>query len=489
MRAARPVALAAALALAASAATAVAGPVPGGQVLAADEFEYSYSTETQREIVENWLDASWFLGGLRAGILLNHRAPSEEGERTNELRHRFVEFAAEGLDVRAGHFYGLFGRGLLYAGYEDRRIRVDTALDGLLVGARRGRLRGTAFSGTPSALAVDVRGADLAADLGGGVGVGASGLTWRADDWSAPDGGIHREWVAAPRLEAVLPFGGCYVEYGWKKGWDFGPVADDRSDLGQAFYAGVDLFAGPWGLSLEAKDYKRFVVLPGADGRTPLNNPPALSREHLYTLLNRDPHAVDANDEQGWQAELTWTGPAGWSALANASRTDRQDGRLLFEEVYLQAERDPGGRWRARGAFGYRDAESRRRTAVADVTWRLDDRRSLSLEAEQQHVVLPAGEGYDLGAYNQQFLKLELGVAPAWSLAAILELNDKVGEQRQSGEKEGPFPAAQFAYVTPTGARVALWAGKRQAGYLCAGGVCKYEPAFEGIELTGSVRY
>lgn len=471
------------------ACAASAGPVTGGQVMAADEFEYSYSTDTRREIVENWLDASWLLGGLRAGILLNHRAPSEEGERANEVRHRFVEFAAEGLQLRAGHFYGLFGRGLLFAAYEDRRIRVDTALDGLLVTGGRGRWRGAAFTGAPSGQPVDVRGLDLATDLGRGVSAAVSGLTYRPDGFTAADGSVHREWAVAPRLEAVLPFGGCYVEYGWKKGWDFASVPDDRHDLGQAFYAGVDLFGGPFGLSLEAKDYKRFTVLRAADGRTPLNNPPALSREHLYTLLNRDPHAVDADDEQGWQAELTWSGPAGWSALVNASRTERQDGRLLFEEVYVQGEREAWGPLRVRGAFGHRDADGRRRTLVADATYRLDERHSLTLEAEQQHVNLGAGEGYDLGRYNQQFLKLELGVAPAWSAAAILELNDKFDEQRQLGEKKGPFPAAQIAYVTPTGARVALWAGQRQAGYLCAGGVCKYEPAFAGVEVTGSVRY
>lgn len=466
-----------------------AGPVPGGQVMATDQFEYSYSTQTQREIVENWLDATWLFGGLRAGILIDHRAPSEEGERSNTVRHRFVEFSAEGVQARAGHFYGLFGRGLLFASYEDRLTRVDTVLDGLLVSGRRGRLQGAAFTGTPSKRGVDVRGADLVADLGHGVSLGGSGLTWRADDFVGTDGSIHREWAASPRLEAVLPFGGCYAEYGWKKGWDFSVVPDDQHELGQALYAGVNLFHGPFGLSLEAKDYKRFTVLRAADGRTPLNNPPSLTRQHLYTLLNRDPHATDPDNEQGWQAEATWATPAGTGVLVNASRTDRQDGQRLFEEVYVQAERERWGRFRLRGAFGYRLAEGKRHTVVADATCQLDERRSLSLEAEQQHVELGAGEGFDLGAYNQQFLKLELGIAPTWTAAALLELNDKFDEQRQAGEQRAPFPAIQVGYVTSTGAGLTLWAGKRQAGYLCAGGVCKYEPAFEGVELSGSLRY
>jgi hypothetical protein len=405
------------------------------------------------------------------------------------VRHRFVEFSAEGLDLRAGHFYGLFGRGLLFAAQEDRYVRVDTVLDGLWVQGTRGRLRGVAFTGTPSAQSIDVRGADLVTDLGHGVSAAVSGLTWRADDFEGEDGSIHREWVAAPRLEAVLPFGGCYVEYGWKKGWDASVVPDDQAELGQAFYAGVDLFHGPFGLSLEAKDYKRFTVVRAADGRTPLNNPPALTRQHLYTLLNRDPHAIDADDEQGWQTELTVNAPAEIGLLFNASHTERQDGQRVFEEVYAQAERERWGDLRLRGAYGYRESEGRRHTVVADITWHLGRQHSLTMEAEQQHVDLDEGSGFDLGAYNQQFLKLELAIAPTWTLATLLELNDKFDEQRQAGEEPGPFPALQLGLVTATGADVTLWAGKRQAGYLCAGGICKYEPAFEGVELSGSLRY
>mgnify|MGYP001068835438 CR=1 FL=1 len=484
-----PFLLAGAVAALCCAPAARGGTVPDVQVMAVDALEYSYSTETGAEIVENWLDASLLVNGVRAGILLNHQAPSEEGGRLNEVRHRFLEFGAGGLELRAGHFYGMFGRGLLFAAQEDRRIRIDTALDGLLVSARRGRLRGTAFTGTPGALSVDVRGLDAEADLGGGWSVGGSGLTWRADGLVEPDGDVHREWVAASRLTAARPWGGLYVEYGRKKGWDYEVVPDDEYQGGEAFYGALDLAAGPLGLSLEAKDYRRFTVLRRVDGRTPLNNPPSLTREHLFTLLNRAPHVVNADDERGQQAELTWTGGAGWSALVNASRTERHDGALLFEEIYGHVERERWGDLRLRAGFGYRDNEGLRQTVVAEATWFLGERHSLGLEVEHQHVRLGGGTGFDLGAYDEEFLKLELAAAPTWTVAGILELNNKYEEQRAFGEKAGPFPAVQLTYTTETGAYLSLWAGRRQAGYLCAGGVCKYEPAFEGVELTGTVRY
>lgn len=468
-----------------------ASAVPGGdcRLTATDEFIYSYSTFSQREIVENWLDATLQQGGLRAGVLLDHQAPSEEGFRANAVRHRFVALAKPGLDLRVGHFYGMFGRGLLFAAREDRRLRVDTALDGVIASGRRGPWQGTVFSGTPSALSVDVRGADAEIGLGEHWTLGASGLTWRADDGVRADGSVRREWVTAPRLTATLPFGGAYLEYGWKKGWDAVPVPDDAFQGGHAFYGSVQLFHGPLALVAEAKDYRRFTVLRAADGRTPLNEPPALTREHLYTLLNRAPHAVNADDERGQHVELTWTGTAGWSALLDGSRTGRHDGTRTFEEAYAQLEQERIGAFRLRGALGYRESEGLRQSAVAEVSWLLDSHRSLTLQAEHQHVRMGGGFGFDLGAYDEEYLKLECDMTPAWSATTILELNDKYAAQRAFGERAGPFPAAQLAYTNSDGARISLWAGRRQAGYLCAGGVCKYEPAFEGMELAGTVRY
>jgi hypothetical protein len=460
-----------------------------GRLMATDQFIYRYGTTTQREVLENWLDASWEQGGLRAGVLLDHQAPSEEGFRTNEVRHRFFAIARPGLDLRVGHFYGLFGRGLLFAAREDRRLRVDTALDGLIASGRRGAWRGTVFSGAPSALSVDVRGGDAEVALGRGWALGASGLTWRPDDIVRTDGSVHREWVAAPRVSATLPFGGAYVEYGWKKGWDFEPVADDAFQRGHAFYGSVQLFGGPFALVAEADDYDRFAVLRSADGRTPLNEPPALTLDHLYPLLNRAPHAVNADDERGRHVELTWAGVSGWSALLDGSRIEKHDGTRIFEEAYGQLDQERIGAFRLRGALGYRESEGLRQSAVAEVSWLIDSRRSLGLEAEHQHVRMGGGPGFDLGAYDEEYFKLEWATAPAWSVAAMLEVNDKYPDQRAFGEKAGPFPAAQVSYTNSQGAVLSLWAGRRQSGYLCAGGVCKYEPAFDGLELTGTVRY
>ena len=74
---------------------AISGPAPGGvdwsdAVTATNQFEYSYSLDTDDEIVENWLDLAYQFGDFRTSIMLNHQAPSEDGNRRNEIVHRYI---------------------------------------------------------------------------------------------------------------------------------------------------------------------------------------------------------------------------------------------------------------------------------------------------------------------------------------------------------------------------------------------------------------
>ena len=471
-------------------AAAAAGDAAAGLQIA-DQFEYSYSTETDTEIVENWLDATWTGNGVTLGAMLDGQQPAEEGTRRNELRHRYAEFQADGVDVRAGHFYGMFGRGLLFAAYEDRVIRVDTALDGLLVRARRGAWTGAAFTGTPFGLDLDVRGTDHALAVHEDLTIGFTAMTWQAPDTPVRDGGLLRDWATAARVEHRLPFGDLYAEYGHRTRWaDDDATGAYTKHEGHAVYGGLNLHHGGWGLSVEGKDYDDFTILPNADGHRSLNNVPTLTREHLFTLLNRHPYLQDADDAVGWQAELTWAGPRGWSALANGSRTDTQDHERVFEEWYLQLEQEDLGGVHVRAGLDLREADALDlTTVVGEATVHLGGRRSVVFKAEHQHVTDQGTVYGDLGEYDQQFFSLEYATAPHWSFTGILEVNNKYPEQRDFLEDEDPFAAVQVSYLTPAGDLLTLWAGKRLGGYLCAGGVCKYEPAFQGVELFGTIRY
>jgi len=482
-----------------TAPTATAGPAGGsvgGSVHVTEQFEYSYHTGTEREIFENWLDADFNTGAFRFGVLLDAQQPAEEGSRRNDVRHRFAELRADDYEIRAGHFYGMFGRGLLFAAYENRTIRVDTALDGLLVRGGRGPWRAAAFSGSPADLDLDVRGLDGAVRVHDRLTLGVTGLTWQAPDTPVRDGAMLRDYALSGRIETTHGAGDLYLEYGGRRRWEQATDGAYLEKWGHALYAGATVLAGSFGLSAEVMDYCDFTILPEADGRAPLNNPPSLTREHLYTLLNRHPYLRDADDERGLQGEITWAGPRGWSAVGNAALVELQDGRQSFREYYAHVEQSRIGDFRIRAGADWREVHDEHLfrdmeyvTVVGEVTWHADARRSWTLKLEQQHAEDPGTAFGGLGEYDQQFTTLEYATAPSWTFAAILETNNKYAAQRDALEEAGPFPAAQVSYVTDDGAMLVLWAGKRLGGYLCAGGVCKYEPAFEGVELSGTLRY
>ncbi len=467
-----------------------------GEIHVTEQFEYSYHTATETEIFENWLDLSYNRGAVRFGALLNARQPAEEGDRGEEIRHRFVEFTDDDFEIRVGHFYGMFGRGLLFAAYENRTIRVDTALDGVMVRGGQGPWQATVFSGSPSDLDLDIRGFDGLYDLHESAKVGLTAMTWQAPDTPIRDGALLRDYAVSGRVEAGIERGNLYAEYGGRRHWEQTTGGDFAETWGHAFYAGVTVLAGSFGLSAEVMDYRDFTILDEADGRTPLNNPPSLTREHLYTLMNRQPYLSDNDDERGIQGELTWAGSGDWSAVGNASLLETRDGHQLFREYYAHVENEHMGNFRIRLGADWRAVHSETYlrdleylTTVGEITWHAAASRSWTLKFEQQHVEDPGTVYGGIGAYDQQFTTLEYGVAPRWTFAAIIETNDKTAAQREFLEEDGPFPAAQISYVTNNGALFTLWAGKRLGGYLCAGGVCKFEPAFEGVEVFGTIRY
>lgn len=474
-----------------AAAAAQGGAAGAGELTVSDRFEYSYSGDTRREIVENWLDASWSRGPIRAGLTLNSQAPGEEGRRRNEITHRWFELARDGITVRAGHFHGLFGRGLLFNAWQDRDLRIDTRLDGVLATARHGRLAATVLSGTPSARALDVRAADLEWDAGPGLACGLSGLTWH----NAADGGtgaVDREWAAALRARQSLTRADWYVEVAARNrfsldAFDFNLAADDPRD-GWALYGNLNLYGGPFTLSWEGSDYQDFELVAQADGVTALNRPPALARESTWTLPNRAPHALNANDEKGHNLDLSWRATAGITIEASASRLRLHDGRTVYEAAWLGAE---GLRWRdvtLAAGVGFQDSEGLRQSIAAEVAWP-GPGGTWQLQAEHQHVRMGGGAGFDLGAYDQQWFKLECALPRRWTLSAIVETNNKYESQRSPRESAGPFPAMQATRGLDGGATVTVWAGERQEGFLCSGGVCKYEPAFSGVEFYGTLRW
>ena len=118
-----------------------------------NHLELSRDTEREIDIVENWLDLDLYAGPFLAGLRWSAFLPPDPGvsdpdrTRHESITHRYGEMAWSGHTLRVGTFTRLFGRGLALRSYENRDLRVDSNLDGLLYGYEGDRWRGSFLRG------------------------------------------------------------------------------------------------------------------------------------------------------------------------------------------------------------------------------------------------------------------------------------------------------------------------------------------------------
>ena len=82
-----------------------------------------------------------------------------------------------------------------------------------------------------------------------------------------------------------------------------GTFCDFSSASSYAYYGNINLAFSNLGISLEAKDYNKFLLGSG------INEPPALIKQHIYRVLNRSTHVAQPQNESGYQVEAYYTFP------------------------------------------------------------------------------------------------------------------------------------------------------------------------------------
>ncbi len=239
------------------------------------------------------LNLDYTAAGFQAGLRAENFGTDASGRNYNHLAQRFVRYNRGNLHVTAGHFFSILGNGLLMHAFElpsvitedrgwRRRYQLTRDLDGLQIGYRWNSTEVTLLRGTPvnSALPPGDLGGSERRDgtlqggsieihpvdyFSGGIGL----LQVKAANVDKLGATIHGRWRLAPliqRLGLTDVYADLYGEYAQR---DF--EADrwfslDR-DFPRALYLSSTVTTGPWGLSLEYKDYWDFLIAE-------VNNPP-----------------------------------------------------------------------------------------------------------------------------------------------------------------------------------------------------------------------
>lgn len=447
--------------------------------------------------------------------------------------YAYAKLHFDAWDLTVGTFYEQFGSGFILRLYEERSLGIDNSLlgarlvlrplNGVTLKALTGKQR--RYWGHNDAL---VSGADLElnvdqwlkalADGGTYITLGASFVNKMENDEDIMTDATHKlnlpENTNAFDVRANVQTGAVSVlaEYAWK-------TQDPSYDNGYIYRQGkVAMLSASYsqkGLSVLLQA-KRSDNMSFRSRRTMnltssfINNLPAFTMEHTYTLAALYPYATNPDGEWAYQAELgyklkkgtTLGGKYGMGVKLNFSHVhaiDRHD-HATSATALMGTDGYGSAFWKWGDQTYYQDlnvqVEKRLSRSfllnlmymnqfynktivegeggmihsnifVAEGKYRIN--KKITLRGELQYLTTADDQG------DWLFGLVELSLLPNWMFTLSDEYN--------AGETNIHY---YQGYVTFTRAshRIQLGYGRTRAGYNCSGGVCRYIPASRGFTLS-----
>jgi hypothetical protein len=470
-----------------------------------NQLEYSFNIENKIEILENWLNVDYNKNIFSAGLRFEVFQPNDPDPSISRGKVKYADIAykyigvdigdvEEGLNITVGNFYELFGRGLVLKSYEDRNIRIDNNLLGVKVEGNYKGFTLTALSGSAANINNERQDILHAVDFQyNGFDFIKLGTTF-ASNLPAIDG-IARTTLASMRMQpSIWNFDG-YAEYGVKSNKDIQSQIfnDDEWKIGEAFYGSLNFYYDVFSIVGEYKYYDNY-AFTSSDGTIFYNTPPSLRKEYTYVLLNRHPSPLDQSSEEGYALEVNYNFSDETSVIANYGITQTLPASSYYqrvnnfslpittqlEEVYLQTTHNWNESFTTIAALGYNEelsTNTKNITPILENKFYFDDINTIKLVLEHQQTEnLSTDEKYYDDVINIEYLR-----SPNFSVAIVAELQTKEPEAGNIVRKFWSF--IQFGYKIGNHTDLSLLLGTRQAGNICIGGICRYEPAFQGVEI------
>ena len=481
----------------------------------------------------NYLKVDYANGRFSAGVQLNAFLPALVGYENLAdgykfyLASKYVQWKDRNFEILVGDIFDQFGSGLVFRSYEDRQLGVNNSVEGVRAAYNFGRyvsVRG--LYGRPR-LNTDysktwVRGADLVVSLADIMDAPAVNFTLegsyvnryqnlnQAPEWMQevdpstidPETGEGLNYL---QMEGISPNLNMYsgrVNFGWQGLTVSGEYVHKSKDF---FSTGA---TKGWAAIAElGYNYKTFSVMAtfraldhmatpinqfSTDARYAIANSinyiPALTRQYTYMLANLNPYQVIATGEMGGQVDLCysyrskenryryWNFHANFSTFYSLKPFESKKRSLFWRDVNVDVERQWNKKWKSLILYSYQNnMEHEAHVFVGDVTHKFT--RKMSLRFELQYL-LSGDERSEWTASHSEgdwvAGLVEFNIAPQWSIYAQDMYN--IGMTKRHYYNGG------FSY-THNRTRVQLSYGRNRAGYICSGGVCRYSPAYTGVNL------
>ncbi len=452
------------------------------------------------------------------------------------LASKYIQWQDTNYSVMVGDVYDQFGNGLIFRSFEDRQLGINNSIEGGRVTASFGnyvsvkalfgrpRLYSSAngysagWIGSQYARST-VGGADLSVSLSDIIGseelmmsIEGSYVNRRerldrniqfdlldaneyfsAFELTSPDLNMY-----SARLN--LDYKGLTLrgEYAGKgKDISSGAVLGTAAK-GSAVLAELGYNVGGLSVSVQARRLEMMgtplslYANIGVMGNT-LNYLPALTRQHTYMLAALNPCQMNSEGELALQADIYYTLRSKqsrqryWNFHANYStsytlkpyQTASGKRELLWSDVNVDVERQWNKQWKSTLMFSRQQWNTSHGQGpalpsttytsnifVGDVMYKINKKFSLRMEA--QYLLSNDFEGDWVAGL------VEFNVAPHWSVF--------FSDMYNLGTTKTNYYNGGLSF-THNRTRVQVSYGRNRAGYVCSGGVCRYQPAYTGVNL------
>lgn len=476
-----------------------------------NQLDISYDKLSDEETFENWFNIDYTNGIFSTGMRIDIFQPNDSDPIINRGKFRYADIAFKyikadldfsGLTstITVGNFYTLFGRGLLLKIYEDRDLRVDNNLYGIMMTAQYNDFSLKALSGMPekfNAVRADVlHGIDLEYSGINNFLIGLSHVS------SLPDiANTKRTTLSSVRVQPTLGNFDLYAEYGIKRNEDIknNVFKGEREVVGKAFYANLSFYYSKFSIMGEVKHYDNFALV-NSDGTVIYNTPPSLRKEYAYVLLNRHPSPLDQSNESGFQLEANYNFSENSGLSANFGITKTLPKSSLYQlvnnlnldvvtqqkEFFIQGHHEWNNSLHTYAGFGYNEelqTNTKSYTPILENHFHFGGLNTLKVTLEHQfNNNLTSSEEYYSDVLSLEYLR-----SPSYSISWVTEMETREPDPGKTVRKLWSF--IQFGYQFSENIEKSILIGSRQAGNICIGGVCKYEPEFHGVEFSMMTRF
>jgi hypothetical protein len=470
-----------------------------------NQMEYSFDLKKKLQIFENWTNLDYSKGIFSAGLRLEVFQPNDPDPSISRGKENYADIAFKylsfdltnnnlGLKFTAGNFYELFGRGMVLKIYEDRNIRIDNNLLGFKADAHYNDFHLTVLSG------VAANSQNLREDI-----LHALDLTYTGSSFLKPgfsyallipqNKTLSKTSLTSFRLEPTIWNFDFYFEFGAKQNQTIKDLflSETERIIGKGFYGSTSFYFSSFSISSEYKIYDNF-SFTSSDQTISYNTPPALRKEYTYLLLNRHPSPLNADNEKGFQIEFNYSLDEKTNFQANFGITNtlaensyyqwinktKIPSRLEFKEFFLQANRNWNSNFNSTFAFGYSEEASSKTkniTPIVENKFYFDEINTIRIVLEHQHTTNSiTDEKYFSNVFSIEYLR-----SPNFNIVCLTEMQTKESDSGKLIRKFWSF--IQMGYKIFSNTNLSLLIGTRQAGNICIGGVCRFEPEFKGVEL------